>query len=235
MSKTLLNCVNDVLKRLGHIKGNSGELTSLTDSQRQVVIDLTVQSWNEAIIDLVDSVGDAVPKAVGSSTVTLATNTRDYAFATDFVKIRWPLQDTTNGRYIDEYPGGYEQLLRDQPIPGNIKGLPTMAAIRPTDGHLYVDATPQSTENGLVYTYLYDKVMILTLYTDTFPFSDEVYQMMIPAVAELVKWDREKELNSPLYKLRMAQAAGLVSENEVSHQWGPDRGSSMNSSDPLNE
>lgn len=232
MSKTLLNGVNDVLKRIGVIKGNSGELTSITDSARQTVIDLTVQSWNEALVDLVDSAGDAIPKAVGSGTLTLATSTRAYAPASDLVKIRWPFHDATNGRYISEYPGGYEQLYQDQPVPSTIAGIPTQAAIRLTDGYIYLDTTPTSAENGLVYTYLYDKSLLMTAYTSVFPFTDSVYQVMIPAVAELVKRDWESTFDAAVYKARMAQASSLASENEIQYQWTPERGN-QESSDPL--
>lgn len=232
---TLLTGVNDVLKRMGVIKGNSGALTSLTDSQRQVVVDLTVQMWNEVTVDLYTTAQKEVPGGIGSSTITLATGTRAYAMASDVVRLRWPLQDTTNGRYISEYPGGYAELLHDQPIPAAFTGLPLAGAIRPTDNYIYLDTVPTSAENGKIYTYLYDKTVTLSLASDTFPFSNEVYALLISPVAELVKSDREKNMNGALYKLRMAQAAALVSEVEPRLQWIPDRQTYENHTDPLEE
>jgi hypothetical protein len=232
MSKTLLNGVNDVLKRLNHIKGNSGELTSLTDSQRQVVIDLTIQAWNECIIDLYDSINEPLPNELSTTNITLATGTRDYSLPTDLVQIRWPLHDKTNGRYIDEYPGGYEMLSIDQAIPTNYTGPPSYGTIRPTDGHLYIDTVPTSAENGLVYELLYDKSLIMSSAASTFPFSDTAYQMLITPVTELVKRDLTKTFDDKFYKKRMAQAVKLIAKRQSRTQWSPDRSGNV-STDPM--
>ena len=46
-NKTLLNGVNEVLKKVGILEGDTGLLTTLTDSPRQIFIDTAVQSLNE--------------------------------------------------------------------------------------------------------------------------------------------------------------------------------------------
>ena len=178
-TKTLLNGVNAVLRRVNILTGDTGELDSLTSSPRQVFIDTAIQVWNEATIQLYSSTSGALPTSITEATITLANGDRDYALASDLVRIYWPLQDETNGREIEQYPGGYMQMVNDQEIPTNYTGIPYYGVIRPTDGLLYLDAIPQATEAGLVYKYRYDKSLVLDTATDTFPFSDQVFQAMI--------------------------------------------------------
>jgi hypothetical protein len=230
---TLLSGVNAVLKRIGVIKGNSGELASLTDEQRQVVIDLTIQAWNEILIDVFDSSEIAVPNEVSSNTITLATGDRDYALQTNVVQLRWPFKNLTTGHEIHEYPGGWEQLISDQTIPGNYTGQASYAVIDPSDGELYLDMIPTANENGDVYTYYYDKSLLMSAAADVFPFSDTVYTSLIPAVAELVKRDREKSFDKDIYKRRVALAVGQMTKQQLRSSWAPVRNSSVNSSDPL--
>ena len=52
MAKTLLDGVNEVLKRVSLIQGDNAILTDLTDSSRQVYIDVAVQVWNESVDEI---------------------------------------------------------------------------------------------------------------------------------------------------------------------------------------
>lgn len=230
---SLLNGVNAVLKRTGVIKGNSGELSSLTDPQRQVVVDLTVQAWNEAIVDLFDSASIPFPKEAATNTITLATGDRDYALQSDLVQLRWPLKNLTNGLEIHPYPGGWEQLIADQTIPANYQGKPSYGVIEPISGELYLDMVPTSQDNGDQYTYWYDKELLVSAAADTFPFTDTVYTSMIPVVAELVKRDRENSFDTTIYRRRMATAVGQLTQAQPRTSWAPVRISSVNTSDPL--
>lgn len=236
MSRTLLQGVNDVLKRLGYIKGNTGDLTSLTDSQRQVVVDLTVQSWNEIVIDLYDSAEIQFPNEMSTSNITLATSDRDYSIPNDLIYIRWPLINATYGYEIFEYPGGWDQLRKDQTIPANYTGRPQYAAVRPSDGLLYMDRIPTSAENNLVYVLTYDKSLIISAAASTFPFIDDIYQLLVPCVTELIKRDIEKTFDDDLYNRRLAQAAAMLAKALPRQSWTPDRlGAHVTSSDPLGD
>ena len=85
-----------------------------------------------------------------------SNTTRDSALATDLAVIRWPFIDKTNTQFITDYPGGYNQMLIDDPEQDDT-GLPMMGAIRPTDCKLYLDRAPTANDAGKVYTYQYDK------------------------------------------------------------------------------
>lgn len=227
MAKTLLQGVNDVLKRLGVIKGNSGELSSLTDSQRQVLVDLAVNCWNEVVIELYEASDLSMPKEVGSTTITLATGDRNYTLPSDLVYIKWPLINASNGYLIQEYPGGWDQIQNDQLQPANFTGRPFYATIRPTDGLLYMDRIPTPADDGLQFTLEYDKSLIKTLASDTFAFNDDVYHILIPAVAEKIKMERDEQSDSRFvvslkkYQHSLGIAAGMISLNKQRNNWLP--------------
>lgn len=210
MAKTLLNGVNDVLEKLGVLHGDTSVLTTLTDSSRQRIINLCIDAWNESITNLYSYTDSPRPQELAENTITLATSDRDYALQTDLVILHFPLRDETNGYVIDEYPGGYLQLVNDQIIPGNETGLPSYGVIRPTDGELYLDKLPTSSENGLVFKYRYDKDLLMTAAADTVPFTDSVYTALVPAVAQAVSRTYRRSFDTETYNESLGTAARLM-------------------------
>ena len=101
MAKTLLQAVNEVLKRVDVID-STGALSSLTDSARQQHIDRAVQAINEGMDELYSMNGEPKPQAMGENSITLVTGTRSYSLQTDLVTLLWPLRDETNAQYIYE-------------------------------------------------------------------------------------------------------------------------------------
>ena len=222
MSKTLLNGVNQVLIRANLIQGDSGQLTSLTDSARQVWVDNVVQVWNELVEQLYETSQTPMPTELAEGSLTLVTSTRAYALST-FNKLYFPLHDTTNGQYI--YDGGdYLDLVNTQAVPADYTGLPMFAVIRPTDKKLYLDRIPTANENGLVYTYRYDRDLALSLAADTFPFDDSVFRAMVPAVKEVFFMNDKREFNEGIFKISMARASALLTGNVQRTAWGKSRG-----------
>jgi len=235
MARTLLNGVNEVLKQLGYIKGNSGELVSLTDSQRQTSIDQVIQAWNRLVMEVYDESSTPLPNELAESTITLVTNDRDYALASDLNQLRFPLVNQTTGQEIWEYNGGYTQIFRDQTIPANFTGQSSFAAIRPTDGELYLDAIPTAEENGDVYKYQYDKSVTLSLAADTFPFKDDVFEALISACAELVSRYKKRSFDEGEYRRAIGLAVSLMTQVQQRDTWTPARSSYVNVTDPLVE
>ncbi len=220
MAKTLLNAVNEVLKRANEIAGDAGLLTTLTDSARQHPIDICIQVVNEGIVRLYTATSKPLPKSQAQAVITLATGTRQYALATDMVQLRWPFIDKTNAQYIHEYPGGYNRMLLLDPEQDDT-GLPYMGAISPVNGYLHLDRAPTSVDNGKVYTYQYDKALAMALATDTVPFSDEAFLMMVPAWAQLYKREMRNQFDEILYKQSMGDAAALVTQKQPRDSYSP--------------
>lgn len=220
MAKTLLNAVNEIFKRVQYTAGDAGALTSLTDSARQVAIDMAVQVVNEGIDELYSTTNIPMPSEQGESTITLATGTRAYSLATDLAQMRFPLIDKTNLQFIREYPGGYNAILVLDPGQ-TFTGLPIYAAIRPTDGKLYMQSAPVSADNGKVYTYQYDKNLGISLAADTVPFGDPVFRAMVPVWAQLWKRAKRQDFDQPLFASDLGRASRLLTNKQVRDSWSP--------------
>ena len=233
MASTLLDGTNEVLKKVKMIQGDSGVLTTLTDSARQLSIDSAVQAWNEAIDALYELTTDSKPNIMSSATITLVTSQRAYSLASDLTRLHWPLLDSTNGYYIYEYEGGYLDLIEDQPIPADYTSLPQYAVIRPSDGKLYIDTSPSSDYNGLVYSYNYDKDASLSLAADTMPFNDTVFRSMVPVVAELWNRNQNRRFDVGIYQSSLARAASYLNQTPFRSSW-LSRSEPENNTDPLN-
>ena len=223
MAKTLLNAVNEVLKRVQLIQGDSGTLTTLTDSARQVYIDAAVQMWNETVDELYSISEKPKPKELAEATITLATSTRAYAMASDVVQLYWPFQDETNGRYLLEYPGGYTELVKAQLVPANFTGLPIFGCIRPTDFYIYMDRIPTSNENGLIYKYRYDKDLVMTTASSAMPFTDIVFRDLVPAVAEMWKKEIKNKFDNGIYSNALGKASRHLLGLQQRNSWTPTR------------
>lgn len=220
MAKSALNGTNEILKRVGLIAGDSGLLTSLTDSARQVAIDVAMQVINEGIDELYAASNVAKPNGQAENTITLATADRSYALQTGLVRLRWPMVDKTNTQFLHQYPGGYNAMLLADPEQDDT-GLPIYAAINPVSGELHLDRAPTSVENGRVYTYQYDKELVLSAAGDTVPFKDIVFRAMVPVWVQLWKRERRNEFDGDLYRINLGRAATLMTQIEPRDSWSP--------------
>lgn len=209
MAKTLLDGCNGILKRVGLIAGDAGVLTSLQDSARQRAIDVAIQVVNEGIDELYSASNKPVPRGQGESTITLVEGTRAYSLASNVVQMRWPFIDKSNNQYLFDYPGGYNQLLIDDPEQDDT-GLPHYATIRPTDNMIYMDRAPTAEDAGRVYTYQYDKELELIAATDTVPFTDAAFRAMVPAWVQLWKREMRNEFDDGLFKASIGRAARFM-------------------------
>lgn len=232
-NKTLLNAVNEILRKKGLIAGDSALLASLTDSARQSSIDLAIQVINEGIDEIYSTVSISLPSQLKEATLTLATGTRAYVLATDLVRLHFPFRDRTNLQRIYEYAGGYEGLL-DLDLGQVNTGLPRYGAIRQTDGYIFLDRAPTSAENARVYYYEYDKDTVLTILTDNVPFNDEVFRAMVPVWAQM--WERQKRTQAydeVAFRASLGRAARLLTEKPMRDSYNPRVGASVNSTDPM--
>lgn len=220
MAKTLLNSVNAILQRSGIIAGDAGLLTTLTDSARQVSIDKCMQVVNEGIADLYTTCEVAQPNQQSESTITLLLATRAYTLASNLIRIRWPMIDKTNTQWLREYPGGYNAELVGDPEQDDT-GQPHWAAIRPTDGKLYLDRAPAAEDVGKVYTYQYDKSLRMTVLTDTVPFNDDVFDGMVPVWAQLFTRLHRNEFDAASYKLNLGRASRLLTQRQMRSHYNP--------------
>lgn len=220
---TLLDGVNAVLKRVNIIKGETGEITSLSQSTIQHEIDVCVQCWNEVITELYSATRLPHPQELKSANITLLSGEREYDLPNDLVVIRFPLMENTNGYYIFEWEPGFEDLRQHQQIPSNWLGRPNFACINPKNNKLYMDYIPTSQESGLIYDLIYDRELLMSSSTDAFPFNNTVYTSLIPCVAERWKLDQRKSFSSEIYKKMLGQAGRYLMQKPNSQSYLPKR------------
>lgn len=219
MAYELLDAVNATLKRVKIISGVNGQLTSLTDSPRQTYIDTVVQVINESIHELYSTSELPLPIESETANITLVQGQREYTLPADLEAIRFPLLDTAHGQYVYEYPGGYEQMRREQPQPGNWTGIPYFATINPTNGLLRFERSADSGAAGRIYELVYDKRINLVNATDTFPFSDTVVDSLIPAWGELWKREQRNSFDQVLFDKHFGRASRYLSRIPMRSHW----------------
>lgn len=223
MSKTLLDAVNEVFKRVNNIQGDAAALTTLTDSARQHPIDIAIQVINEGMDELYSHSHISMPIQQKEGTITLSNGAREYTLATDLIEMHFPLIDKTNTNFIWKYPGEYNDLLILDPEQDDT-GLPWWAVVSPVDGKLYMNVTPTATEAGRVYTYQYERDLVLVNATDAFPFNNQTFRAMVPAWTQLYKRELKNEFDDALYSLSIGRAARSLTEIEPRTSYSP-RGS----------
>jgi len=222
MAKTLLNSVNEILKRVSVIAGDAAALTTLTDSARQHPIDIALQVINEGIDELYLTMNKPKPQGQAEGTITLATGDKSYALAAGLIRLRWPMIDKTNSQFLSEYPGGYNGLLQLD-VEQDDTGLPHWAAISPVNGELHLDRAPTSVENGRVYTYQYDKTLAMSAAADTVPFNDAAFRAMVPTWVQLYKREMRNEFDTELYHASLGRAARAAVQAVPRDSYSPRR------------
>lgn len=219
MAESLLTALNKSLKRVGMISGDAGDLTSLTDSSRQHAIDVTIQMWNEIIVDLYTASSISLPSEATTDNITLVDGTREYSLPADLEQMRWPLINQTLGHVIYPYPGGFAQMRMDQPIPANYTGRPIYAVINPSTNKLRMNVVPDADADADVYQIFYDKNTSMALAADTFPFSDGVVDSLVPAVAQMYNREEKGKFDAPLFKAALGRSARLLSQKQQRTKW----------------
>jgi hypothetical protein len=209
VSHTLLDAVNETLKRANVIV--TGALfTSLTDGAQQHNIDIAVQVINEGIDELYSGTKMA-PKEQAESTITLVTGQREYALASDLIRLLWPMIDRTNLQYLWEFPGEYDDLLFYDPQQV-YTGLPLWAKISPITGSLRIDRACDAQDNGRIYTYEYEKNVTLTNASDVIPFNDETFRAMVPCWVQYYKREMRDEFDQGLWSQAIGRASRMLRE-----------------------
>jgi hypothetical protein len=208
---TLLEGVNAVFKEFGLIAGVSEELSTLTDSERQHYIDVCVRKWGQAVDELYTLTNLPMPLQVAETTITLVDTQREYDLPAGLDRIRWPLVEETDGYVIVEHPGGFEAMRGQQRQPAQWVGLPVSAVISPITGKLRMNRAPTANEAGKAFKLIFDMVFALTDAADVFPFSESVFDAMVPVVNALLENGMKKESDGTA-GMNFSRAARLLTK-----------------------
>lgn len=212
MSHTLLDAVNEVLKRT-NVTATGILFTSLTDSALQHEIDVAVQVINEGIDDLYSVPNMLMPNSQAEGTIVLVLGQREYSLPSDFIRMNMdsPMIDRANTNYMWEYQEGYDALLLLDPQQ-LYTGLPLWWCISPVTGKLRVDRAPDSTNVGATYYFEYEKNVTLSAAADVIPFNDAAFRAMVPAWSQIYKRERSGDYDAAMYMRSIARAARFARE-----------------------
>ena len=224
MAKTYLVAVNDTLRRVGVIAGDASELTTFTDTQRQREVDIVLQVWNEIVHELYDL--GSLQGEVADGSITLVTDTDNYAVPTDFEQMAGDTYKTrvmvkSDGGRLFEYPGGYRQMFIDQPDRADFTEASSYWAFNLTNNTFRLDKRPTSAENGDVFNFVFDKRINLSTISDTMPFSDTVTEALQSVVAEIFRIDMHGETRDPISSIAgFKRAASLITQKKRRRRYG---------------
>ena len=235
-----IDAVNDVLKRVGVIEGDAGELVTttgtavddeFTDAGRQRQIDVALQVWGEVQKE-VYSLGLFAAEAA-SATISLVADTREYTVATDFARFAGETYDqrvfrgATTGLIVKEYPGGYAQMLKDQPVATDYTGDPGFFALSPVTAQtVRLDRDPTADQAGHTYNALYEIRLALTstMATATMALPDDAIESLVPVVAEF--WNRtfKEDFDRAIFQNSLVRALGYMTQGQRRDRYGVRRG-----------
>jgi hypothetical protein len=187
---TFLDAVNRIL-RINHIiKGDDDNITSFGDDQHAADIEIAQLAVQSELSDLVSN--KLVDNEKASGTVTLATGTRTYSLATDFVRFygtNASFFDSTDNTRIYELKGGLDKL-RDMDFQYDTnQGSPDSWYWEPGTSHkVGFYSVPDSTYSGRSLQYDYEKSIMIENATDDVPFNrTEVYYAFCDCAARRFK------------------------------------------------
>ena len=206
---------------------------SLATIRDPILRDLGLDSGSSLVSDVKVRILDYINEAVeelnilakwdilkSEGTVTLATDTREYALATD-TDVNKIVGDRF---YIDSkdafvYMATSNQAFQEEVIQGDT-GLPLVwipfGKNASQVDKIKVDPIPTADENGVVMTYWYTrKLSDLSADSDTTPFQEVVIRHMVKAKyaeydQDFAKRDREMQLANSLLQKLQAQNRGAV-------------------------
>jgi hypothetical protein len=112
------------------------------------------------------------------------------------------------GVHLEEYHGGYTQMLIEQALATQWTGQPHAFALSPCDDKIRIDREPTSDEAGSRYEYLYEKSLAFTstMATQALPVTDDTYRAMVPYIAEWYERTQKKDFDSEAFSAGLARA-----------------------------
>ncbi|HEX9472504.1 MAG TPA: hypothetical protein VF957_23510 [Bradyrhizobium sp.] len=225
MSYQFLDGVNKVLERLTIVQGADGLLTSFTGDPRANDISVCIQAWNEVVQELADS-ADLLPGLTVQGSLTPVATQREYAIPTTTpqMEIVRTVVNQTRRLPLLPYPGGFQQMIIDQPDPTIFIGTPIRWCISDVTGKIRFDFTPQTADQSDTYQVYGEPRIALANTTDTFPFTDTVVDQLIEGVAQ--RWKRSRrpsEYDEAEYQRSQAAAIRWIRRETPPQSYGPTR------------
>lgn len=229
MSMTFLQCLNRILQLNGIIRGDTDTLVAFTDTNHASTSSIAQIAVQTEITEL-SSRGKLPYLHKINGSITLATGTRTYALASDFIQIwaEWPFfYDSTSQTQIPQYPGGEETLRVEIMTYRTDPGYPMFFYFeRGTTQQVSFYPVPTSTENGRALAYDYEASGNVSASTDTLPLTttDQQYAFTEMA-ARRFKFLFEGKVDipmdtDPVYREARARLFALLNWKQPAKRYG---------------
>jgi len=187
--------VNRLLRINGIIRGDDDAITTFSDTQHSSDIQMAQIAIQDELGEIVSE--NLIPYEHTTDTISLVTNTRSYAIASDFIRFFGvaSFYDSTDNVRIYEYRGGEQALMNYDYNYKTTQGTPV---------YWYWDYTttkkvafynvPDSTHNGRSLSYDYEKSVNVTNATDTLPLhNNEEYYAFVQMASRRFKFMIERK------------------------------------------
>jgi hypothetical protein len=173
-----LQAVNRVLRTNSIIRGDDDEVATFSDTQHAATMNLAIIAIQDELNDLIADRVIPYEDTNKSASITLVAGTRAYALESNFVRFLGEhafFREANTNRLVVEYPGG-EDALR------GVQGLAYLTDTGTPTWWYWENATtkqvafynvPNSTYDGVLLYYRYEKDLSVTNSSDTLPFQTE--------------------------------------------------------------
>lgn len=232
---TFLQGVNRVLRANTILSGDDADITSFTTTQHKAHTQLAQIAIQDTLTDLVaDSI---IPYEVTDGNITYVTSQRIYTLPADFIRFAdeapflLELDGSNNSAnvYVMLYPGGEEALSHKILDYRSQTGNPTyFYEVKTTTKQIGLFQVPDSSKNGTVTRFRYQKSVYVTSEADTLPFhtTQEAYTFLMMAARLFLLLDAGPiplgfDLDQdPLYKKSKASLMNLIRIRKPSTSYG---------------
>ena len=224
-----LGAVNRIMQLNGLIRGDTDLLVSFTDTNHASTSAIAQIAVQNEITEL-SSKGTLPYQHKTDQTITLATGTRTYALASDFVQLwgdRPFFYDKTQNNQIFEYQGGENQLRNDILTYRTDQGTPTYFYFElGTTQQVSFYLVPDSSVNGRLFYYDYQASVNVVNSSDTIPLTttDQQYAFCEMAARRFKflyegKLDIEVETDG-VYRAARSRLYALLKWKQASRRYG---------------
>lgn len=228
-SLNFLNVVNRILQLNGIIRGDTDLLTSFTDQNHASTAAIAQIAVQTEITEL-SSKGELPYQHKTTGTINLATSTRTYDLASDFVQM-WGnppfFYDATQNVQIFQYPGGENQLRNDILTYRNDSGNPLWFYFELGTGQqASFYPVPDSSVNAKVLSYDYSGSVNVANSSDTIPLASLDQQYAFTEMASrrfkfLFEGKVDIPMDSdPVYREARARLFSLLKWKQPARRYG---------------
>lgn len=177
---TFLDVVNRVMRINSVIGADDDDLTSFDDAQHVATSQIARISIQSTLTELTSD--RIIPYEEADGTITVVTDTRVYDLPADFIRFKGEkpfllkLDSSSNSENttVNEYPGGEEKLRRGVLDYREQPGEPNwFYQLMSSTKRIGLYQVPDSSVNGVVYRFPYEKSVYVSLAADTMPFTTQ--------------------------------------------------------------